>query len=74
MYIRKSDTVAVIDLDEQGAVKAALDIESWFVENGDAKPGEIEVMGVGCDVSDEEAVKVAFEAIHQRFGRIDVLV
>ena len=43
-----------------------------IVAHGEAKPGEIKAVGVGCDVADEESVKAAFAKIKAEFGRVDV--
>jgi len=42
------------------------------VTHGEAKEGEIEALGLGCDVSSEDSVKVTFGKIKDRFGRVDV--
>ena len=42
------------------------------VEHGEAKPGEIQAMGLGCDVASETSVQETFAAIKEKFGRIDV--
>jgi NAD(P)-dependent dehydrogenase (short-subunit alcohol dehydrogenase family) len=42
------------------------------VEHGEAAPGEIQSLGLGCDVASEESVKATFQAIKDKFGRIDV--
>jgi NAD(P)-dependent dehydrogenase (short-subunit alcohol dehydrogenase family) len=51
-------------------------IHGWWadrsVEHGEAAPGEIQAMGLGCDVANENSVKETFQAIKDKFGRIDV--
>ncbi|KAM0746880.1 NAD(P)-binding protein [Meredithblackwellia eburnea MCA 4105] len=69
-----SNAIAILDLDSSQAAQSARELEEWFVEHGQAKEGEIECLGLGCDVSDEASVKKAFEEVKERFGRIDVLV
>lgn len=44
------------------------------VENGEAEKGEIEAIGLGCDVSDEASVKQVFSTVKERFGRLDAVV
>lgn len=66
--------VAVVDLDEGHAKEAAADIEKWFVEHGEAEEGEIQAIGIGCDVSKEDHVTRAMDQIIEKFGRVDVLV
>lgn len=64
----------MLDLDEKLSQDAAKDIAAWFVEHGKAEPHEIQAIGVGCNVADEEAVKAAMAKVYEKFGRIDVLV
>ena len=42
------------------------------MEHGDAQPGEIKAIGLGCDVSSEASVKATFAKIKEEFGRVDV--
>ena len=42
------------------------------VTHGEAKEGEIEAVGYGCDVSSEDSVRETFAKIKERFGRVDV--
>lgn len=69
-----SNAIAVLDLDEELSKQSAKEIADWFVEHGKAQPHEIQAIGVGCDVSSEEAVKKAMATVYEKFGRIDVLV
>lgn len=69
-----ANALAIIDLDQEIAQQAAKDVEDWFVEHGEAKPGEVQAIGIGCDISDEDSVKAAMQAVVDRFGVIDVLV
>ena len=64
----------MLDLDKELAVQAAKDIEDWFVEHGQAEPNEISALGIGLDVSKEDAVKAAMKQIVDTYGKIDVLV
>lgn len=64
----------LLDLDQKLAEEAAQELEDWFVSHGQAKPDEIDAIGIGCDVSNEESVKAAFQKVVDHFGRIDVLV
>jgi len=69
-----SNAIAILDLSESEATKAASDLVQWFEENGETSKGEISAIGLGCDVSNEDDVKAAFEQIVEKFGRIDTLV
>ncbi len=69
-----SNAIAVLDLNASEAQAAAKDIEDWFLEHGQVSPGEIDVQGYGCDVSNEDNVMRVMAEIKERFGRIDVVV
>jgi len=69
-----ADALAIIDLDEEISKQAAKDVEAWFVEHGEASPGEVQAIGIGCDISNEDSVKNAMQAVVDRFGHIDVMV
>lgn len=69
-----ADALAIIDLDEEISKQAAKDVEDWFVEHGEAKPGEVQAIGIGCDISNEDSVKSAMQKVVDKFGVIDVLV
>ncbi|EID15420.1 GolD/DthD family dehydrogenase [Mycolicibacterium phlei] len=60
-YARKGARVAVVDLDEQGAVAAARALPT-------------ECRGFRCDVADPDSVRDAVDAVLAAFGRIDILV
>jgi NAD(P)-dependent dehydrogenase (short-subunit alcohol dehydrogenase family) len=66
--------LVILDLNAEEATKSADELAAWFVAEGEAQPGEIEAVGLGCDVSSEESVKAAFKAVEERFGRVDILV
>ena len=69
-----ADALAILDLDAAVSQEAARDVETWFTEHGGAKKGEVQAMGLGCDVSNEEAVRDSMQKVVDRFGRIDVLI
>lgn len=69
-----ADKIVLIDLKADEASDAAKDLVDWFVTHGEAKNGEIDALGLGCDVSSEDSVKEAFGKIKERFGRVDVCV
>lgn len=69
-----ADAIVLIDLRKEDAEMAAKDLVDWFVEHGEAQPGEITALGIGCDVADEQSVKNTFETIKNKFGRLDCLV
>lgn len=67
--------LAILDLDRDVAAGAAREIDEYFVSEGLAQPGELTVVGIGCDVADEASVARAFTDIKEVFGgRLDVLV
>ncbi|CDZ97923.1 d-arabinitol 2-dehydrogenase [Phaffia rhodozyma] len=66
--------VAIMDLDQADSERAAKEIDDWFVGQGEAKEGELDIVGYGCNVADEEAVQKTFQSIRERFGKIDVLI
>lgn len=66
--------IVIIDLKREDAAAAASELAASFVEQGLASEGEINALGIGCNVADEESVKAAFEEIRERFGRVDALV
>lgn len=41
---------------------------------GEVQPGELDAVGYGCNVADEDAVKKVFADIKARWGRVDILV
>ncbi|KAI9634559.1 uncharacterized protein MKK02DRAFT_16888 [Dioszegia hungarica] len=69
-----ADAIVLIDLKQADAEAAAKDLTDWFVEHGDAQPGEIKAIGLGCDVSSEASVKATFAKIKEEFGRVDACV
>ncbi|GAA6017623.1 hypothetical protein JCM10207_001227 [Rhodosporidiobolus poonsookiae] len=69
-----SNAVAILDLDGKMAEDAADDLVKWFEEHGQAEKGEIEAIGLGCDVSNEKQVQECFQKVVDKFGRVDVLV
>ncbi|KAL7414312.1 hypothetical protein BDY24DRAFT_386501 [Mrakia frigida] len=69
-----SNKVAIIDLSEDDSKRAATEMTDWFVGQGEVKAGELDAVGYGCNVADEEAVKKVFADIKARWGRIDILV
>ena len=56
---------------EEGAQLVINDVDPVSAEKAAAPLGGV---GIGADVSDSAAVRRMFEATHQRFGRLDVLV
>ncbi len=58
-------SVAVVDLSEANAAKVAA---------GLTEAGAAGAIGLGADLSSEEAVEGAFAAIEAAFGRVDILV
>ncbi|EAL22045.1 hypothetical protein CNBC1830 [Cryptococcus deneoformans B-3501A] len=69
-----ANAIVLVDLKKEDAERAAKELVDWFVENGQAEKGEIEAIGLGCDVSDEASVKQVFSTVKERFGRLDAVV
>ena len=69
-----ANSLAVLDLNAEDARHAAKEISDWFLEHGQVSPGEIEVEGFGCDVSNEDNVMRVMAEVKERFGKIDVVV
>jgi len=69
-----ANALAIMDLDEKIAQQSAKEVEEWFEQHGGAKKGEVQAIGLGCDVSNEEQVKSTIQQVVDRFGKIDVLV
>lgn len=66
--------VAFLDLSAKEADEAAQSADDWFAEHGGIEKGTLDLIGLECDVSNEESVKRAFDRIHQRWGRVDTVV
>ncbi|TXT13566.1 hypothetical protein VHUM_00933 [Vanrija humicola] len=66
--------IVIIDLQRQDAAAAAEELAKSFVDQGLAAEGEINAVGLGCNVADEWSVQAAFAEIKERFGRVDALV
>jgi NAD(P)-dependent dehydrogenase (short-subunit alcohol dehydrogenase family) len=58
-------SVAVVDLSEANAAKVAAEL---------SEASAIKAIGLGADLSSEEAVERAFAAVDEAFGRVDILV
>ncbi|WVW80355.1 hypothetical protein I302_102335 [Kwoniella bestiolae CBS 10118] len=69
-----ANAIVLVDLKKEEAEKAADELVKWFVENGEAEEGEIQALGLGCDVSDEASVAKVFETVKEKFGRLDACV
>ncbi|GAA5938545.1 hypothetical protein JCM3775_002155 [Rhodotorula graminis] len=69
-----SNRIVILDLDKKMAETAAVELVEWFEEHGQAQKGEIQAIGLGCDVSNEQEVKDCFATVVDKFGRVDVLV
>ncbi|KZP01118.1 NAD-binding protein [Calocera viscosa TUFC12733] len=66
--------LVIIDLRQEDAERAATELVADFENQGEIEKGEVECLGLGCDVSDEAAVKAAFAEIVQKFGGIHAVV
>ncbi|PWO00517.1 NAD(P)-binding protein, partial [Tilletiopsis washingtonensis] len=66
--------LAILDLDAGEAQAAAAEVVQWFEDHGQAEKGEVEALGIGCNVASEESVTQAMKQIKERFGSIDVVV
>jgi 3-hydroxybutyrate dehydrogenase len=63
-FAEKGVITFISDLDEAKVMSAA---ESLRAEN-------LNVTGIGCDVTDEEQLKSAINKIHHQHGRLDILI
>jgi len=66
--------IAIIDLFAADAERAAEELVQHFEQNAGIEPGTIEAAGYGVDVSNEDAVKAAFDQIVQKWGKVDVVI
>lgn len=64
-FAREGASVAIIDLDQAAADRAAGQLEL---------AGGASALGVGADVADADAVKAAVAAVVDRFGTVDILM
>ncbi|WP_432515051.1 SDR family NAD(P)-dependent oxidoreductase [Kineococcus sp. SYSU DK001] len=64
-FAREGASVAVVDLDEASAARTAAELP--LTEGAGA-------LGVGADVSRADSVEAAVARVHERFGRLDVLM
>ncbi|WVR05655.1 hypothetical protein IAU60_002677 [Kwoniella sp. DSM 27419] len=69
-----ANAIVLVDLRKEDAERAAEDLVKWFVENGEAEEGEIQALGLGCDVADEASVAAVFQTVKDKFGRLDACV
>ncbi|MCV7281100.1 D-threitol dehydrogenase [Mycolicibacterium flavescens] len=60
-FARKGASVAVVDLDQKGAVDTAATLPT-------------DSRGFRCDVADPDSVRGAVDAVLEAFGRVDILV
>lgn len=65
--------VAILDLNEAAAKQAATELSEYWVAEGLAAPGELEAVGLACDVSNETSVQGAFDTVVSKFGKIDIM-
>jgi len=66
--------LAILDLKESEAKSAATELVATACANSDLELGDIDVLGVECDVSSEQSVQKAFDDVVGRFGRVDSVV
>ena len=69
-----ANQVAILDLNPEECKKAAADVDAWFTEHGQVKPGELDIAGYGCNIANEEEVASVMSQVRERYGRIDVVV
>ncbi|KAG7092843.1 hypothetical protein E1B28_009157 [Marasmius oreades] len=67
-------SLALFDLDESEAKKAAKELTEMACVNSDVKKEDVKIIGVKCDVSSETAVQKAFAEVIETFGRVDSVV
>lgn len=67
--------LAIVDLKENEAKAAAAElVTDMCALDSDLKPEDLEVIGIGCDVSSELSVQKAFKTTIDTFGRVDSVV
>ncbi|THG94140.1 hypothetical protein EW145_g8201 [Phellinidium pouzarii] len=67
-------SLAIVDLKEEEAKRAADELKAEFEGNGHIDKGSLNIMGIACDVSSEVSVQKAFKEATTEFGRIDSVV
>ncbi|MBR3320825.1 MAG: SDR family NAD(P)-dependent oxidoreductase, partial [Exiguobacterium sp.] len=60
-FIQAGAKVAIVDLNEEDAMRLAILV------------GEERAIGISADVSDESAMKEAYERTMERFGQLDIV-
>ena len=66
--------MAILDLSQEEVDQASQELIQSFLDAGQIQHGEIECIGLGLDISEEQSVKDAMNDIVQRWGKIDCLV
>ncbi|KAJ6531246.1 NAD(P)-binding protein [Mycena capillaripes] len=68
-------SLAVVDLKDEEAKAAAAELTAFAqATNSDVNPETVNIIGVECDVSSEQAVQKAYAEIMSTYGRIDSVV
>ncbi|CAL1705622.1 unnamed protein product [Somion occarium] len=66
--------LAILDLKEDEAQAAAEELVKSVCVDSDFEPSDYRVMGIGCDVSSELSVHLAYRRVMDNYGRIDSVV
>lgn len=73
-WSRGCSKLAILDLNEEQASAAGIALVQQIEAAGTAAKGEIETVGYGLDVSNEQSVVNTIKSIVDKWGRIDSLV
>lgn len=66
--------LAILDLKQDDAQGAADEMTSWLESEGGVAPGQLQIQGFACDVSDDKSVQDAFANVKKAFGKIDTVI
>ena len=73
-YVRDGASVAIADLNEDGAVAAAREINDAAAGATSVRPAGDAAIGIALDVTKQDAIDRAIEAVVGRWGSLDILV
>jgi len=61
---------------KDGAIVVISDLDSKKLENAEStlRNQNLKILGIGCDVTNENQIKTALNETYKRYGRIDILI